>query len=439
MSVNLLQPYSRLRSKGGLVPGVSLTDVGSGPVSNYSSVVGKGVAVGTHKVMTDVVTPRFKRLVAAGQVTFSPMSSIEWIHKPAAANSHQLTQVTPGWAVGQTYTGTGDLVSQVLSGITPPDDRIPESFAPKTVISQSVIDRMISEACTKAQRIPSEANLLVTIAEARKTMRLVPDLWSNWNKFFQSFHGKVGYLYGRHLKANPKRQSAANLQALREVTQDTWLAMRFAVRPLVMDTVGVIKALGTELSDKPVRVAQRGTVQVFGSEVVNQNVIRGINTFQVSSSHSHDTKVRAMSLFEMSQDSYEARTGLHWSHVPEAVIDLVSYSFVINWVLTLNDFFSALGQIAHPGIRTVGSCYVLTEDKSVTHQLLTSYCNDPTYTTSIAAMGVSTVTCRSKTRIVGLRAPSIVLRADPFKFLRDARLVDAIALMSKASRFKIRF
>lgn len=439
MSVNPQQPYPRIRSKGGLTPGVSLTDVGAGPVSNYSNVVGRGVAVGTHKTMTDVVTPQFRRLVAAGQVTFSPMSSLEWIHKPADIKSMQLTQVNPGWAVGQTYTGTGDLVSMVLAGTNPPVDSIPEAFRPKAVVSPSVIDRMISEACTKAQRIPSEANLLVTIAELRKTMRLVPDLWSNWYKFFQSFHGRVGYLYGRHLKANPKRQSAANLQALREVTQDTWLAMRFAVRPLVADTVGVIKALKTELSDKPVRIAQRGTVQVFGSEVVNQSIILGINTFQVSSSHSHDTKVRAMSLFEMSQDSYEARTGLHWSHVPEAVIDLVGYSFVINWVLTLNDFFSALGQIAHPGIRTVGSCYVLTEDQSVTHQLLTSSSNDPNYTTSITAMGVSTVTRRCKTRIVGLRAPSIVLRADPFKFLRDARLVDAIALVSKASRFKIRF
>jgi hypothetical protein len=427
------QPYQRTRSSGSLSKGANYFESASGPIANFNNVINYGIAVGTQKTMTDVVTPGFKQLQALGKVLMSPMSQTEITHDPAASSTGSLIQVYPSYAAGQSYAGTGDQVSQLLGGSNPSTTALPSSMLPVALINGTTVDRAISEACTKAQKLPSDANLLVTLAEMHKTMRLVPDLWTNWAQFFQSFNSRVGYAYGRHLTANPKRQAKQNLQAMRTIVEETWLAMRFGARPLIMDTLGVMKSLQSDISPGPVRVAQRGNVQVFGSDVTSGDY-GGIFKAQVVTSTSHDVRVRAVSLFELAVDDLKRKVGLSVGHVPEAVIDLVSFSFVLNWMVTLNDFMSAIGQIVQPGITTIGSCYTVTDQKSVVRQIGNSWCTDPNYVVGSSLTGISTITVNTKYRMVGLRAPSITIRADPFKFLRDFRLIDAIALLSTQLR-----
>lgn len=432
-------PYSRLRTSGTLSAPSSVYEVAAGQIANYTQLRWYNSPQGRTAAMQDIVVPGFTRRKAAGEVLFNPMARTETSYNGSTTTGS--VDVIPSIAPqGQKYTITGDWVSYLMGGVgTSNATQILSGLLPVPLVDPSQVTRAISEACTKAQRLPSEANLLVSMAELQKTMRLVPDLWSNWSRFFQSFHGKVDYRYGRHLVANPRYQSAANLEALRKITQDTWLAMRFGVRPLIMDTIGVVKALERELSPDPVRITQRGIVAVSGSQVVTSERNSGVVAVTVMSSYSQNIGVRAMSLFEFEADKIRNRIGMSIGHVPEAVIDLVSYSFVANWMITLNEYFSAIGTAIQPGVKSLGGCYVITDERSAVHQLVSARCTDPSYTLGSSPSGVGTSTSRTKERIVGLKSPSISIRANPFKFLTDWRLLDATALLSKSIRRPIRF
>lgn len=429
----LNQPYSRIRLRGALVKGAPLIDVASGPAANSTSVIGYGAAVGRSETMTDVVTPQFSAIMASGAVLFKPMTQALSEHQPSSTVV-AVRQIAPAYMIGQTYTDSGDWVSYCMVGASPSANSIPGAMSPKSLIPASTADRAISEACTKALKFPSEANLLVSLAELHKTMRLVPDLWTNWAQFFQSFNSKVGYAYGKHLQANPIRQSKANLLALQKIVDQTWLAVRFGVRPLIMDTLGVMRSMETSLSPDPVRFPVRGSSAVSASEVTSWNYNVGITRNTIVSAHSHNLSVRAMSLLEIALDSYSRRIGTQLGNIPEAVIDLVSFSFVANWVITLNDYMSAIGRMAQPGMRTLGGCYVVTDQKSASHQITGCTCTNASFVLTSSPQGVNTVTVNSKYRAVGLRAPSLSIRADPFKFLTDLRLVDSIALLSVQGR-----
>lgn len=432
-------PYQRTRSSGVLTAPSNTYEVAVGQLDNYTALRWYNSPKGRTAVMQDVVVPGYHKLQASGKVLFNPMTRSEVSYTGSVSTGS--VDVIPSLApLGQKYTTTGDWVSYLKGGPgSASATQILSGLLPVSLISPSQADRAISEACTQAQRLPSDANLLVSMAEIHKTMRMVPDLWSSWSRFFQSFHGKVDYLYGRHLAANPRKQSAANLEALRKITQDTWLAMRFGARPLIMDTIGVVKALERELSPRPVRITQRGNVLVTGSQVVTEEASFGVINVTISCAYTQNIRVRAMNLFEFEADKIRNRTGLLIGHVPEAVIDLVGYSFVANWVVTLNDYFSAIGAAAQPGVTGLGGCYVCTNEKSAVYQLAGARSTNTNYTLDQSPSGVATCASITKERYVGLRAPQITVRANPFKFLTDWRLLDAIALLSKSIRRPIRF
>lgn len=433
-----LQPFSRLRSRGALKQGALFVSSASGPAANYTTVTGYGAAVGSVESMSDVVTPGFSKIRAQGGTVFRPMNRSVVSHTPSSSSTSAIVQITPAHLAGQKYTDSGDWISMLMCGTTPSTSVVPGVILPKSILSPTVVDRTISEACTKAQRLPSDANLLVTMAELHKTMRLVPDLWTNWARFFQSFNTKVETLYGKRMLANPRRQSSQNLQALREVTQDTWLAMRFGARPLIMDTMGVMEAIKAGLDVGPVRLTSRGKSAVSGYEVSNHNHNYYTLATTITSAYTHEIRVRAMTLLEIEVDSFQRKLGLSIGSVPEAVVDLVSYSFVVNWMVTLNDFFSAVGRIAQPGMKSLGGCFVVSNEKSVVHQLTSCTITNPSFSLDSSPSGITSCTSNTRERVVGLRAPSITIRADPFKFLRDFRLLDAVALVSKQVKRPIR-
>jgi hypothetical protein len=166
--------------------------------------------------------------------------------------------------LGWRYTVRGNMVARFATalGLTAMGDgsfiRAPQSSSIDTA-------GVIREATTKAHAIPSDASLMVALAEARQALRLVPDLLSNWAKLFGQINARNAslegrYFYGRNLrtagtKGEVVRRNATDIE--RGLTE-TWLAMRFGVRPLVADTLGVAKALQRARDESVVRSTSRG-------------------------------------------------------------------------------------------------------------------------------------------------------------------------------------
>lgn len=408
----------------------------SGPKVNSSVSALFLCPQGKMEVMTDVVQADFKKRISSGEVIFNPMNSTR-VEMKSSSVSPITQQITPADWAGQRYGYNGDYLLARVGGSTSEDlRRLSSGIYPKRLATLPV-DRAVAEACTKAIRPPSEASLLVTLAEMDKTRRLVPDLLLNWSSLFRRLNRDVGLT--RHLTElqSAKRLSASNLRALERSATETWLAMRFGVRPLIMDTLGVLKAIkGSYDSKEDVRLTSRGKSFVAESAVENVEWYDGASYRDyITISKHHSLQVRAMSLWEVRMDMLR-NAGVSLAAVPEAAIDLVRFSFVLNWVINVNDFFAALGAQADPALRNLGGCYVVQEEISTTWQCTGSAYPSSTYIVARQCNGIVQSTVVEKRRIPAqlTQQLKLVVRADPMKFTRDLRLLDATALLRQQLR-----
>lgn len=419
---------ARVRSTDEVNYNTSAYEIASGPVANHMLLMGYTSPVGRQTAMTDVVTSNFAQRKANGEVIFNPMSRTE-ITLSDNSSGPAITQVTPAWAVGQMYSMTGNYLSYVLGGISAtPMNKIPASLLP-TFSDHDWVKRAVSEACTQALRPPQTAGVLVTLAEMEKTKRLVPGLLQNWRKFFAVFSkpSKGGKTSNRTAIKNAAKHLGRNLSAAETALVDTWLAMRFGVRPLVMDTLNVIDAIKASQKAALERITQRGHSSGATSESSSYELASGVTRTQVLDSVQVSVDVRAMNMWEVKMDLIRD-VGISIASVPEAAIDLVTFSFVVNWVMNVNDFFASMGASLDPALHSLGGCYVVRTEMFRTVQALSSVCTDPTYVISRQPFGLLSISSVVKQRTVGLVSPKLVVRADPLKFTRDLRLLDAIAL-----------
>lgn len=423
---------SRLRSRGsfGLPTPITVWDVTPAGAIVNKSVVGYASPQGRMETMADVVTPGFTRAIAQGRVIFNPMNSTHQ-ELSSASQGIRLRWKTAGPNYGAKNESSGDVLLYLLGGRCIGTETSPRLRA--LALSSLPIDRAIREATTKAQRSPSEADFLVTLAEMDKTRRLVPDLLNNWSKLFTKLNRvSTASRYSTAFQ-NSKGLTASNLRALERTLTETWLAMRFGVRPLIMDTLGLLKTVSKLYSAEPVRVTQRGKSYAEASDVSTLVAPSGVTRTAIVYTTQNIVSVRAMNLWEFKLDQLRD-AGVSLAAIPEAAIDLVRFSFVVNWVINVNDFMASLGAAVDPGLRSLGGCYVVERVNTTTWQATGTTSADPNWEVERPCLGVMTATDTFKERIIGLPNPKLVVRAMPFKFLTDARLVDAVALLRQVTR-----
>lgn len=417
------RPYPRMRVDDQLGASAPLWDIGAGPVNNYSVVSGYCPPQGIVRTMSDIVVPQFRRRSAEGEVFFNPMSSTR-AEFTSNSDSGVVRQVTPAWAAGQTYRAGGDYLSYLLGGSSTPVSKIPEPVR----LASLPVDAAVIEACTKAAARPSDASLLVTIAETQKTLRMLPGALHSWRGFLQRLN-TVGPRNWDELGRNTLRQLKAHERMLTEF----WLQARFGLRPLVMDTLGALKAVQRVYDDKLVRQTARGHATFSVSDVVS-DFYGGLQQRSYTRTTRNEVSVRAMSLWEGGLYLGD-QLGLSARNVPEAVIDLTRFSFVVNWLVNVNDFARSLGSAFDSGFRTLGGCHVVTVSNSTVWQFTGSdTTSDPTYEVASDASGIATAVREERWRVPGLKAPKLALRADPYRFLTDLRLLDAATLLSQQLR-----
>jgi len=430
---------TRFRNRGSLqaVTLVTTTEhrvINGVPAGTFVTNEGYASRTGRVEAMIDTVTPNFHKRINSGEVIFNSMSQLT---QELSGNSSgpSLVWTANDAAKGTTYDVSGNWLLMLVGGKAQLSDT-QARLRPTLRGNETDIQRAVSEASTKAHTPPSQADILVSLAEAHKTMRLVPDLLNNWSSLFRTFSRRVSATGNKSRQTLVKEsfeQSASNLRTLERVATETWLAMRFGVRPLVMDTLGVLKALSGENGDKPIRLTQRGKAGLTSSETVTFSGTYGVVTAQIREERNLNVQVRAMSLMEVRLTKLRDM-GVSLAAIPEAAIDLVSFSFVLNWVINVNDFFASLGTALDPGIIELGGCYVREVNSSSLWTPIATTSTEPRFSITKQLDGFIFATETDKRRIVGLEAPKLAVRARPFKFLTDWRLVDAIALLRTVTR-----
>lgn len=427
---------NRIRSKGTLTPPKSWTETWSKTGLVVAS--GTGTRTGEMVVMADRTVERFEKKRGHGEVFFNPMNKVRTSVSDATGGFISRVVNTGSSAYNTTYTDTPGIVPYVLKSIgTTFSGTVPRTWSDETImpvrLASLPTQRAVFEACTKAGGLPSKANLLVTMAEYRQLLSLAPDLLGSWTRFFRRINDQRSRVPVVRLNSQLKQKyqgGQAPVRFLRDQWREVvqfWLISRFGLRPLVTETQGVLQAI-EKLHQQHDRYTSRGSATAKENAAYAGVVRFGIADLQFATSVHNEVHVRAMQLFE-GKLTLAKDIGLAVSSVPEAAIDLIRFSFVLNWVVNVNDFFRALGRFTDPSFKSLGSCYVVDETYSTVWQATGATSNNSSYAVEKQPTGLLSSTTQIKSRVVGITPPKLVVRASPMQWVNDARLLDAVALL----------
>lgn len=432
-------PVVRNRSRGRINPGYTVYEVLSNAPSG-NGVVATRVACGSSdwESMDDILIPNFHERVGNGETFFNAMTHVR-LESSGHSNGSAVVS-TSGSNIGVKYSCDGDWLSALLidpvnRGVIRVRPGINGSLLPLISADPSVVERAIAVATTQSLSVQPDAQALVVMAEMGKTLRLFPELIRDWancmsgiNNRVQSLSGK--YRYGREAGTLGRGEVArTNLRDFVAELADTWLPARFGVRPLVYDTVGLLKAWKREADPLKRRVTSRGNTVVEANSSSTGLLSYGITRTPCSETSNESCKLRAMSLWDLALTRNDY-LGVNLANVPLAAVDLTRFSFVLNWVVNVNDFALALGSAIQPGWNRLGGCLVSENIRSTVYSVTgnTSSVNAGyAVTRNMAGAWVTTesILRRSPTRAV----PTLTLRQNPFDFLKDWRLLDAAMLL----------
>lgn len=426
--------FARHREEGSIpVPDrvyeVKTTAAGVKTQTFIASVQGNG----EWRSMDDVVTPDWNSRKGRKEHAFvmSPMQSL-YKHQYGSGAGYLIRQKTNS----DLFEGGGNWVKYLTQATLGVDYLKVCHPAYEHSWGNPQCQMAITEAATKAQRIPSDANVLVTLAELKKTRDMLPNLLSSWTQFFNRLSNKR--LWAADLRRQGKNVagSTSTMVDLADQVNTTYLMARFGLRPLIMESEGVLKAVQRQLGVfSRERHTSRGAVSYTEKSSGNTVGALGILRCPYSWVHAHNVEIRAMQTWEAEVDAVRD-VGLALEQIPEAAIDLVKYSFIVNWVVNLNDYCSALANMYHPTWRSLGSCLVAKREIVTTAYISgTSYVTSPTiYELLSQPSGIATATMVTKGRSVGLPTIGLTVRARPLRWMEDARLIDAVGLLRNALR-----
>jgi hypothetical protein len=183
------------------------------------------------------------------------------------------------------------------------------------------------------------------------------------------------------------------------------------------------------LEKKVGRVRKTSRAKILLESNLQQRVVPYSNpafTVKILETVSDRVQIRAMSLDEHVL-SEANNVGLTSKGLITLPWELVRYSFVLDWFLTVGDFLGAITPAF--GWTQLGSCYVIRREQAVSINALDTI-PGAGYVIDTPCSGGFTYLRDTRQRIVGLPAPGVVVRSD-FRFSNLSRCLDAFALLAQ--------
>jgi hypothetical protein len=270
--------------------------------------------------MDDVVTPRFKERMAAGEIINNPYNYHRLVTTKPTVTSYvhnQLLVNAQGCIYGSVYSGQSSMTSDAMQPFL-------------TVFStQEWADTkasLINQAVTRAHSNASSAEIgaLVTAAEAEKTVVSIAQILKRVFRIIRAARkGDILYL--------KKQISYKELE-------DRYLELRYALRPLMYDASNAQSAFRESKAFKTFRKTYRGFAHESGT---SQDTYIGYSdpiSTEISRICQWVCEARAGVLCDI-ETSNTSVFGL--DQIPESIWELVPFSFIIDWFLNIGDTIAA--------------------------------------------------------------------------------------------------
>lgn len=376
----------RYNGTGSPPTNISATTSFSGDVQNES--------------ITDVVSPNFKRRIAAGEIINNNYQCgvvLMETPKPTSYN-RALLSIANGKVSGDTWSGSWPISSTELGG-----------FLSTNSDYQSSLDTAISQAVTQAYADTSQAEILAltTAAEMRKTVDGLIAIFVRAIRLFRAVR-KFDLKY-------IKREIS-----MKELS-DRYMELRYALRPLAYDAAGIVKVLKKDRTTHQ-RVTGRGQSGSSWeiSDVLNRN--DGNFIMSINRKARIDFSVRAGVL--CSADITECNIqGL--DQIALSAWEIVPFSFILDWFWNIGNTIAALSP--KTGVTKLASWYTVELTVVLENTLGTiANASNPNYQSSISWSGRKAQYERWKTRTINPTPgylPTSNIRLDFWKLLDMAKIM----------------
>lgn len=167
---------------------------------------------------------------------------------------------------------------------------------------------------------------------------------------------------------NGRQLRSSNLHGI-GVAADTWLELRYGLRPLVMTIVDVMKQVAKKQSEiynaqtiRSVHATQSGEIDSSFDELMSR-----AHYFDFLLDAKSHTKVKARASVQYRQSKppgTAAKFGLSPEFLPETVFELTKLSFVLDWLFTVGPWLSSLR--IKPYVEILGNTVSVKVDRTVT-------------------------------------------------------------------------
>ena len=355
-----------------------------------------------YRHMRDIVTPKFRERSAAGEVINNPMYRIESDEELTLSHYVHIygthTNAEPGEDTFAYYYA--DLDPRLLCGN-------PSVSHPLEIVDRQ---RLINLAVTGAH---AEANrgvmmLYVTLAESKKTYNSVVDILQRIFKILLA-------VKKLDVKALKREISPSELK-------DRYLEARYAIRPLIIDCEGLIEALHAKIDNKR-QTFRAGEADIQTSTLTGTFNASGVRNTHWVSNCTEVVEVRGGVLVDIAMDESQFTTGTWgFDQVPESALELVPWSFVVNWFFNIGDLVASWSPKA--GMKTLASWYVISSVRTETFSISGNECvwSEPEWTGTSMSLtpGLYRNTVTTQERVVDPTRPlmpSLKINLDFFKIV----------------------
>lgn len=305
-------------------------------------------------IMKDVVTKDFHAKRAKGEFTYSPMSheifegkaeyipGVQQSPNDVRFTTSSTTPVPPGVFWNQRYKISPMIyVEKIVSEESPPAAGYSSSDVANIrhfLMTASASDRTqcvdVSVSKSKSAFTGADLDLLITLAEGPETIKTIINLLRRIRDIMKSIKSGTWRKYAPKLWKRLKRHKTDPAEYARSIDglSNIWLEMRYAIRPIMYDVIGLLKVLE---GSKPLSDYQ--SYHGFHSEITDLTDITiydketGLDTgMRITTSMS--TEGRAGILGELVCDEPSLKS-LGLTNVGSLIWDKITFSFVAGWIL----------------------------------------------------------------------------------------------------------
>lgn len=299
--------------------------------------------------MHDVVTPNWKELAKQGKFTFSPMSKETFegraehvLHASKGSSSVDFSYATPYQKkvnVSKNLYGIAYIKPAItqsskpsIAGFTQDDIMLVKDDLRRRFIADRAKCTDIANSKSKSDFTAADLDALISIAEAPDTIKTFLKLANKAHAIYKSAKDGTWRRYAPKLWRRLKRHKVDPSQYARTIDgmSDIWLEMRYAIRPIIYDIIGIMKVL-----DGSEPLTEHQSYNGFHSEnfdeVDTPVLYSDGSATDMMLTHYSETTGKAGILAELVNDDPGLKKKLGLTNFGSLIWDKITFSFVAGW------------------------------------------------------------------------------------------------------------